>query len=159
MARTLPGTLVPGGGAVPNVTGNYATISFGPLDHAAGTVRTDLIVAGLVMPFAFRIEKVSWSSLATVSAAAITIQLERHASAFSTTGMVDLLSADVNPETTANGFALATGTTPTLAVRDLARGDRVFLALTTDVTGAAGRTSMMISGFIQGFVHAAESDG
>ncbi len=70
------------------------------------------------------------------------------------------MSADVDVDAMTNPQALflPSGTTPTVSVRDLNRGDRVFLAVTDDDNGSYEGLSACLVGFPTGLVHAHEED-
>lgn len=146
-----------GGSAVSLTTGNYCTLSFGPITDTTIGVQTDTIASGIIMPFAFRLLKIAWG-VSVDGAALATVQVQRHASAFSTTGMDDIMSADLNVDASTSGTILVSGTTPTISVRDLNRGDRVFVTLTTDGTGTVSALQVFVVGYITGFVNLDPAD-
>lgn len=135
------------------VTGAPLTITFGGLGVATNQA-TPLLVAGIIMPFSFRLYRVTWNCVQSATAN-VTMDLYKHASAFQTSGATAVLSAQVDIDANETGIADAAGTTPTLSVRDLARGDRLFVALASDATGTLPQPLVVsFHGFPTGVVHA-----
>jgi len=157
----LPEQLQRGRASFPGpVTGNPVSINLGPFVVAINS--TDLIRGGIVMPFSMRLSRVSWSMFGAFTANG-SFSINRHTSAFQVAGSDEVLSADVDVDATEVGRADPSGTTPTIAVRELNRGDRVFVAITTDATGtnsgaSQGPLCVQLMGFITGVVNLNEAN-
>lgn len=149
----LPRHLYGGRSQFPSpVTGNYISFNFGALNLAVASAAPDVIRAGLVMPFAMRLVCVSYR--ATSVAANVSLQLYSHASAFTIAGGTTLLSTAADVDGDSINRVEPTGSTPTLvaAARDLARGARVFLAITTDAGGTYTDLTVCLQGYVTGVV-------
>lgn len=162
---TLPSELVVGRGAAPGpVTGGYLSICFGSFIYPADAAgATDQVWAGLIMPIAFRVELVSWSTQAAATAN-FAFGVYKHASLFQVSGATNLLSGTVDIDVSENDFALPVGggtsVTLTQTARNIARGDRLFVAFTFDATGAlpASGFSVTVTGFPMGVVAKEEAN-
>lgn len=154
MAPILPEHLQRGRTAYPGpTTGGYVSLTFGNLQLAVASAASDVMRAGLVLPFAMRLVCVTWNT--TSAAANSSFQVYTHASAFQIAGATALLSAAVDIDGDISGRALPSGSTPTLvaAARDLTRGSRVFVAMTSDAGGTYIDFSVTLQGYSTGVVN------
>lgn len=154
MADTLPIHLAYGRSNMPGpVTGGYTTITLGPFKTVAITT-TDLIRAGLIMPFAMRLENVAWCTISPATAN-VSFSLNRNATAFVVAGSDEIMAADVAVDVDEAGNNAGS----TLLTRDLARNDRVFVAVTADGTGAlTDFLSITLTGIVTGVVNLSDQN-
>lgn len=159
MGGPLPAALATGRATLAGPqTGGYVSFGLSGYNNAVFDL-TDAIVYAIEMPMDFRIEAIAWSCR-TEGADGSSFQVAQATSLLWAGAEIDILSADVAASTGGNEVLVAAGSSQTLvaAARDVARGDFLMIAYTSDADSTVLDLNVQILGFAKGHINVDPAD-